>query len=183
MPWSTKKLGEVLKMKTKPFQNRITEKLREYFLEVEKEWSVTRGATDILSTNKKRYAPRLDVAVGPFSVSVGNKENKIKNTFDHKAPRNLRRFIESSMLQENSNPRCMLAIEVVFSGSSKHILGDITNASMMGLYGFVVASSSTFKKVNRIFEYVKIIKQVGKAPSELFSNVCVVSDEEFLKLL
>lgn len=150
---------------------------------VEKEWSVTKNATDAFFTQVDVYAPRLDVAVGPFNIEEGNKANEIKNAFVHNAPQRLKDLVRSAELRENGNPRCTLAIEVVYSGSSKHILGDITNASMMGLYGFVVASSSTFDKLKRIFEYSKVIKRVGKAPEDLFSNVCVISDEKFLKLL
>jgi len=163
------------------FQNVITEKLGKYFPEVEKEWDVTKNATDLFSTDV--YGPRLDVAVGPFNTEEGNKIDEIRNAFFQKVPQELKNIIESRNLRENRNPRCMLAIEVVYSGSSKHILGDITNASMMGLYGFVVANSSTFDKLKRIFEYSKVIKHVGKAPVDLFSNVCVISDKEFLKLL
>jgi len=170
-------------MNAKSFQNIIIERLRRHSLEVEKEWGITRNANDIFSTGKRRYAPRLDVAVGPFNVRVENKKNKIRSTFNRNVPQKLKHRIESNVLRENINPRCMLAIEVVFSGSSKHILGDITNASMMGLYGIVVANNSMVNKVKRIFEYVKVVKQVGKAPSGLFSNVCLISDEEFLKLI
>lgn len=163
------------------FQNKITEKLQQYFSEVKTEWSVTKNATDVFSVPV--YGPRVDVAVGPFNIEKGNKIDEIKTVFKNKAPQKLKNYIESNNLSENANPRCVLAIEVVFSGSSKHILGDITNASMMGLYGFVVASNSKFNKLKRIFEYSKVIKQVGKAPKGLFSNVCVISEEMFLELL
>ena len=87
-------------------------------------------------------------------------------------------------LSTNANPRCSLAIEVVFSGSSKHILGDITNASMMGLYGLVVVKDEEriLEKAKRIFEYVKRIIEVGKAPANLFQNTRILSASEFLHL-
>ena len=163
------------------FQNKITEKLRQYFLEVEKEWDVTKNATDLFSTDV--YGPRLDVAVGPFNTKKGNKIDEIRNVFSQKASHGLKNTIRTRRLGENWNPRCTLAIEIVYSGSSKHILGDITNASMMGLYGFVIANNSNFDRLKRIFEYTKVIKHVGKAPEDLFSNVCVISDKDFLELL
>lgn len=168
------------------FQNTIVEKLRQHFTEVEKEWRITKGATDPLSVNADVYAPRLDVAVGPFNVREEDKVemvDTIKTVFSQKAPQELKNIITSRRLKQNQNPRCTIAIEVVYSGSSKHILGDITNASVMGLYGFVVASNSTFEKLKRIFEYSKVIKQVGKVPEDMFSNVCVISGDNFLRLL
>jgi len=168
------------------FQNIVVEKLRDHFSEVEKEWRITKDSTDLLAVNADVYAPRLDVAVGPFNVREEDKVemvDTIKATFTEEAPQELKNIVESESLRQNRNPRCTIAIEIVYSGSSKHILGDITNASVMGLYGFVVASSSTFDKLKRIFEYSKVIKQVGKVPEDLFSNVCVISDEKFLRLL
>lgn len=165
------------------FQNKVTEKLLEHFQQVKKEWRITQNATDAFSSNVDVYAPRIDVAVGPFNVSEGNEKNRIVQTFVDKAPQRMKSIIESGHLRENENPRCMLAIEVVYSGSTKHVLGDITNASMMGLYGFVVANSDMIDKVKRIFEYTKTIKHVGKAPIDLFSNVMVISTDEFLELL
>lgn len=169
-----------------PIQTRIAEKLSEHFSEVEKEWRITKNATDSFSINIDVYAPRLDVAVGPFNTDEPHKEEnveKIQKTFSQKATKELKNIVELKRLEQNQNPRCMLAIEVAFSGSEKHFLGDITNASMMGLYGFVVANNSTLDKLERIFRYAKVAKQVGKMPVNLFSNVCIISDEKFLQLL
>jgi len=70
----------------------------------------------------------------------------------------------------------MLAIEVVCSGSSKHILGDITNASMMGLYGIVVTNDDQHicEKVERIQHYAQRVKALQKAPTGWFDNVLIV---------
>jgi hypothetical protein len=171
---------------TSSVQDRIIEKLRGYQLVVEKEWRITKNATDSFSPNVYTYAPRLDIAVGPFNVEESNKVEKadaIKSAFSKNAPQQLRDFIKYQNLKQNKNPRCMLAIEVAFSGSEKHFLGDITNASMMGLYGFVVANNSTLDNLKRIYQYAKIAKNIGKAPVDLFSNVCVILDEKFLCLL
>ena len=123
---------------------------------------------------------RVDVAVGPFSVVPG-KNHEIEQVFCKKAPGKLKRVTEG--LGKNRNPRCSLAIEVVFSGSSKHILGDITNASMMGLYGFVVTSEDMLKMAQRVYEYIKTVKELEKAGDDLFNNVCILSAQEFLSLL
>lgn len=163
-------------------QNEIVEKLSGY-LNAEKEWPIKKNATDKFSNQKHVYLPRLDVAVGPFSTVEGNTHDEIMKIFKQMAPERLQKYIKENKLKENSNPRCMLAIEVAHSGSSKHMLGDITNASMMGLYGFVIGSISTIDKLNRIFNYSKILKDLGKMEKNLFTNVCIISKEKFMELL
>lgn len=164
-------------------QNKIMVRLGEYFPEVVKEWDISKNATDAFSRNLGIYAPRPDVSVGPFNIERGNKINEIRKIFNDLAPSKLKQHVRMLGLHENENPRCTLAIEVVYSGSSKHMLGDITNASMMGLYGFVIASNSTFNTLERILKYVNAVKHVHKAPDSILSNVCVIKDADFLRLL
>ena len=165
----------------KEFQDQLASNLKNHFSKVEKEWSISKDATDDFSRSIKRYAPRLDIAVGPFSIETGNIRNPIERTFHKEVPSKLRQILEQ--LGRNPNPRCALAIEIVFSGSSKHILGDITNASMMGLYGIVIADQGIEPKIRRIFEYVKTIRKLDKAPSELFTNVIILPSKKILELL
>ena len=54
---------------------------------------------------------------------------------------------------------------------------------MMGLYGVVVFNAAMEAKVKRVLEYVSAIKEVGKAPADLFSNMLAISTVEFLKLI
>ena len=168
-------------MKAKSFQEKLKQTLEGYFSEVEKEWTVSKNATDTFSANSKRYSPRLDIAVGPFNVTQGNRKDEIERKFSNEIPRKLKTLLNG--LSQNPNPRCGLAIEISFSGSSKHILGDITTASMMGLYGLVITNNKTSEKANRIFEYVKTLKGVGKMPGELFENVRVVKYSKLSRLL
>ncbi len=162
-------------------QNEIVEKLS--YLNAEKEWPIKKNATDRFSNQKQVYLPRLDVAVGPFSIVEGNTHDAIMKIFKQIAPKKLQEYVKENKLKENPNPRCMLAIEIAYSGSSKHMLGDMTNASMMGLYGFVIGSRSTIDKLNRIFHYSKILKDLGKMEKNLFTNVCIISKEKFMELL
>jgi hypothetical protein len=170
---------------TQVYQNLIRDALKKYFGdEVKKEWSINTAATDAFK-HKTVYAPRIDIAVGPFNTKIESFPEmhqeislfSIVNPFIHK----LLKIHKDVKL--NQNPRCLLAIEVSFSGSSKHILGDFTNASMMGLIGIVIAGRRNYSKVSRIKNYLKIIKNVGKAPSDLFANLIVYNLEDFLKLL
>ncbi len=168
---------------TELFQNKILTMLGDHFDEVTDEWPVSLEATDDLSPDSDRYTPRIDVAVGPFNVGIENIKNKIESTFLRDTPEKLKNFIESNTSGKNQNPRCTLAIEIEFSGSEKVLLGDITNASMMGLYGFVIANDSTMESLRRVFRYTKVVKDLEKAPQDLFSNICIISDSEFVELL
>jgi hypothetical protein len=76
-----------------------------------------------------------------------------------------------------------VAIEVEHRTSSKHILGGINNASMLGLLGVVVGSSSHIAKVRRIHEYACKLKQVEKAHDDMFGNVACFEETEFLDFL
>ena len=101
---------------------------------VKLEWSVRKGAADVFK-DKASYAPRLDMAVGPFNLTIQNREkdaNAIWN-FRHSLIESLEAEVSKQNnggVYANRNPRCLLAIEVEHSTSSKHILGAITNASM-----------------------------------------------------
>ena len=76
----------------------------------------------------------------------------------------------------------MLAIEVCYSGSSKHIMGDMLNAGALGLYGLVVGDEALMPKIRRIGRYLEVLGQLGKVPW-LFRNVVASSTAEFDSLL
>jgi len=168
-------------MKAKEAQAKFFGELKKYFKEVEKEWSISRNATDALNRNSNRYTPRIDLAIGPFNVvqTPGGIDRDILNTFNN-APKAIQQIFQG--LSKNPNPRCTLAIEISFSGSSKHILGDIANASIIGLFGLVITNDKTDKKARRINEYINKIKMLGKAPEGLFANVKIVKTDEFLNI-
>ncbi len=168
---------------TKVYQEIIYQCLNRHFPgEVRKEWSVSAGATDAFR-HRSIYAPRLDLAVGPFNTKIENlpeTHSKI-SIYGFVHPFVQRLIAKEQNLQTNKNPRCRLAIEMSFSGSSKHILGDCTNASMMGLIGIVIAGRKTYHKVSRILNYARLIREVGKAPADLFNNLVVFSLDDFLR--
>jgi hypothetical protein len=78
----------------------------------------------------------------------------------------------------NPNPRCLLAIEVIFSGTSKHIMGDMLNASSLGLYGLVVGRDTQMPKIRRIGCYLDMLVRLEKQPP-LFHNVVALDTSEF----
>lgn len=159
----------------KAFQSLAQLLLLEHFAEVTVEWKSSRGATDVFTPDVRRYAPRADLAVGPYSISPGRVDMSIESL-----PAKMRPWFES--LASNENPRCLLAIEVVFSGSAKHMLGDLLNASALGLYGLVISHERVLAKVHRNREYASQLATVGKIP-QLFQNVSVVTFSEFVGVM
>jgi hypothetical protein len=155
---------------------------------VRSEFPIGTDATDIFA-GKKRYLPRLDLAVGPFNVSAERDVNSgmIKASSHHPLIVNIIDIAQQQnggVFNANSNPRCLLAIEIEFSGSSKHILGDFTNASMMGFAGLVIGPSEKkfMDKIHRVAEYVRTLRKLEKAPSDLFTNVACIDVDKFFSL-
>jgi hypothetical protein len=155
---------------------------------VRSEWDIRRDAADAF-LDPRSYAPRVDVAVGPFNKTVDSVERDVQNILEAAKHELVQEIIATSYSQNeghfihHKNPRCLLAIEVEFSGSSKHILGDIANASMIGLVGVVVGSRKNIEKIERVGRYVRRLRTVKKAPPDLFANVAFLSTVQFLKLL
>lgn len=174
-------------MNGKQYQGKIFKKLRKIFnhKNVKWEWDVSKDAGDIFRRqNNNSYIPRIDLAIGPFNID----RNVLKNieSINHQSGqyRFIKEFKEKLGSNNlNPNPRCLLAIEICFSGDSKRLLGDLTNASMMGLIGIVVANDIILPKINAIKGYVEKLVRVGKAPKALFSNLIILSVSEFNKLL
>ena len=156
------------------FQTRIKPLLEQHYPQVLLEWPVYKNATDPFQRNISQYYPRTDIAVGPFSIDHGHNTDINLNLVNPALERKLR-----LLHRHNPNPRCLLAIEVVFSGSSKHILGDILNASAIGLYGIVVGTPEMLPKIKRNMEYLKKLAEVGKLSPLPFQNVLIMDTTEF----
>lgn len=165
-------------MKANEFQVRIQELLNRHYSEVVVEWPIHRDAADAMTHLASQYYPRTDVAVGPFSTTAGHNQNLRENLINAKLLTKLR-----ALSHKNPNPQCLLAIEVVFSGSSKHILGDMLNASAIGLYGIVIGSPDMMPKIKRNTEYLKKLAELDKLNPLPFQNVLLLSTNEFEELL
>jgi hypothetical protein len=163
-------------MTASDYQRRAQEPLLRHFDDVRLEWSVVEDARDALTADIHRYAPRVDIAVGPFNTTPGP-DPRIS---DELLPARVQAVFAGC--PSNPNPRCLLAIEVVFSGSSKHILGDMLNAGAHGLYGFVVGAEALMPKIRRIGAYLHVLADLGKLPA-MFRNVVALSTAEFDELL
>jgi hypothetical protein len=151
------------------------EVLREHYDDVRVEWASASGGTDSLAASPDRYAPRVDLVVGPFNTDPGPGSIAASDV----VPK-MRSWFEG--LGQNPNPRCLLAIEVVYSGSAKHVLGDILNSSVLGLYGLVICSEAKEARVRRNLAYLRSLMNVGKLPT-LFQNVKVMNTADFVSAM
>lgn len=157
---------------------------------VKSEWSVRTRATDTFKkSNRSVYAPRLDLAVGPFNSSIENVHQDLDRIIEASQHTLVQKIVReaatqnSSHFQVNRNPRCLLAIEIEWGGSSKHILGDYTNASMMGFIGIIIGFEKSITKIQRVGTYAKELQRLQKAPPDLFANVACFTADEFTNLL
>ncbi len=151
------------------------------------EWDIRKGSTDTFS-DPETYRPRLDIAIGPFN-NTQDREEKISAINAASSHAVLDKIIKIATEQnydvfvKNKNPRCLLAIEIEFSGSGKHILGDFTNASMIGLVGVITGPVNHITKIRRVAEYVRTLRRVEKAPDDLFTNVACLEVDYFIGML
>ena len=135
------------------YQKHIEEKLKKIFVpqDVKREWSIWENSKDAWK-RRSAYAPRLDLALGPFNLTATNKDRDIEIIKDAANNPLILETIQKGQADNqnwryNANPRCLLAVEIEFSGSSKHILGDYTNASMMGYLGIVISSTHNYEMI------------------------------------
>lgn len=170
------------------YSSQILETLVDRFGEenVKREWAVATGSQDDFT--RDFYCPQLDFAVGPFNIE-GEIEtvNKIISN-EYNANRNLinrlrRRGECSGIFRSNKNPRCFLAIEAENTGSMKHHMGSMINASALGKVGILITTSDENQiKLVRIKEYLDFIHRVGKTGYNI-KNVIIIKLEDFLEVL
>lgn len=172
--------------KATEYQKKLIKLLRKYFNPtlIKKEWDISKNATDIFRHRPAIYAPRLDIAVGLFNINRDNSEENKHEIFLNKRKPLIKKLldrIDPRFL--NKNPRCLLAIEVSFSGTSKHFMGDLINASMMGLIGIVITNDKNEKKISKISKYLTALQGVEKLPFNLCGNVLIFHEEDLVSLI
>lgn len=140
----------------------------------------------------RNYSPLIDVTVGPFSevrgVSLWRDYDRLVNfsrnliddlvgqfkinyqdfgegyfrVEERTLPKGYADFVSSSE-GANWNARCFLAIEVEDSGSRKHLLGDMINASISGRIGVLVGyNEDKYQTFMRHLEYLAYTVRAGK---------------------
>ena len=84
----------------------------------------------------------------------------------------------------NKNPRCLIAIEIETSGTRKHMIGDITNASILGKIGLIVPTTfDKYKAFNKIMKYLEFAQTNGKIKNNVFKNIILIKHEDLISLL
>ena len=187
-------------MKTTEFQNSIRPLLQEKLgLEVKKEWTAFTGF-------RNQYSPRVDIAVGPFSIEPWQNQTENYNRLIEQD--NINAFLRSLynlhlenigeeylneinvpdfdlLLRKNQNARCFLAFEIENSNSNskKHIMGSLINASSLGRVGIGIAySASTLRTFIRILNYLGFLKRVEKNTYDT-TNFLIITKEQIQILL
>ena len=170
----------------KIFTARIRDSLRSHYSEVSTEWRSAIGPTI--------YSPRLDIAVGPFSLIDGCSEEHAYNELCERSYEFLHHLIDyhkanaedprsaddifMALLRFNPNSRCFLAIEIENEVSQKHLLGGALNASVLGrvalAVGFNQKSHNAFLRLKRYFSF---LKYVGKNSFDA-DNLLVITPKQ-----
>lgn len=174
---------DISKLSANEYQDLVVKMLKKVFPnnEVKKEWN---SATfdKIKTPRKKVYAPRTDVAIGPFNV-----HNNIKHINDQTSVMKnsllVKRLNERYDIIWNDLSKCFLAIEVSFSGSSKHIMGDFLNATSMGAIGIIVSRGESYKKAERILQYLKKQEENKRIQKRLLRNLMLFNCVDFIQFL
>lgn len=147
---------------------------------VKKEWRSDVDAEDWLRFGDI-YAPRPDIAVGPFNIEVGRNISEIEDVFHQKI--NFFNQLGISNFSFNENPRCLIAIEIENSNKGKHMLGNIINASLLGKVGIIVTlREEFFNEAKNICNYLNGAferKKIGYNPS----NIAIIRYEDLRRFL
>lgn len=186
-------------MTARQFQNIIfpalTEKL--FNCEVRNEWTAFNGFIN-------HYSPRVDIAVGPFSVQPGLNQMQNYNNLVNDIDINifLRQLYEfhiinigeeveneitipdfEELIHKNQNARCFLAIEIENQNSKKHIMGSMINAASLGRIGIGVAyNNNTLRTFIRIMNYLGFLRRVEKNTYDT-TNFLIITKDQLAELL
>jgi hypothetical protein len=186
-------------MTTREYQNIIHPLIHTKLegLEVKNEWTAFTGYSN-------HYSPRVDIAVGPFSIVAGQNQTHIYNQLVKTG--NIELFIRNlylmhieniglevnneitippfeDLIYKNQNARCFLAIEIENENSKKHIMGSLINAASLGRIGIGVAyTEKTMRTFIRIMNYLGFLRRVEKNTYDT-TNFLIVSKDQMQKIL
>lgn len=186
-------------MTTKEYQNiiypLIQTKLEE--LEVKNEWTAFTGY-------RNQYSPRVDIAIGPYSVIAGQNQTQVYNQLveTEKIQLFIRKLYQihienigieannqinippfEDLIYKNQNARCFLAIEIENKNSKKHIMGSLINAASLGRIGIGVAyTEKTMRTFIRIMNYLGFLRRVEKNTYDT-TNFLIVSKNQMQIIL
>ncbi|PCH90817.1 MAG: hypothetical protein COB85_09900, partial [Bacteroidetes bacterium] len=185
---------ESIQMDAKEYQGIISSLLASKLdpLEVKSEWTAFRGLS-------YQYSPRVDIAVGPFSVTPGGNQTReynrilqtpsassfLRSVYDCHIENIGDQWINEIaipeldyLIQKNQNARCFIAFEIENSSSKKHIMGSMINAASLGRVGVGVAfNDSVLRTFVRILNYLGFLKRVEKNTYDS-TNFLIITKEQ-----
>lgn len=171
----------MLRMKASEYAKIVVGLLSKSFpdQEVIEEWDSS--SRDIyIAPHKQMYFPRTDIVVGPFNHTGELDVGIDKTNIMRKHPLSVRLMKEKELVW-NDLSRCYLAIEIVFSGSTKHIMGDLLNVSLTGSLGIVVArKGECYEKARRLLNYIRMRFDSEEMP---LSNIALFEESELTHFL
>jgi hypothetical protein len=155
------------------------------------------------------YAPRVDVAVGPFAIAAGEHREQehshllyqnialfrqltafhlenlnviTQETAQHDREVQINEKMDK-LLQTNQNARCFLAIEIENKVSRKHLMGGAVNGSVLGKIGIAVGFTDKMHRCFlNLYRYFDFCRQVEK-PTFNSANLLIVSKEQLMDAL
>lgn len=144
--------------------------LLQLFDEVDIQWR------PFLRHGHQMYSPAIDIAVGPFATEhrYGLRYAELLEETRPFIERLIAAHNDNVEDQEerasfnaianfNENARCFIGIEIENSGSKKHCIGDLVNASALGRVGILVAwSDRVLRTFLRQRVYLKYLADAGK---------------------
>ena len=186
-------------MNAKEYQQLLNLKLQEKFpqLQVVEEWKAFQGLG-------YQYSPRVDIAVGPFSVVPNQNQTAeynrllripeidifLKRIYDLHIENvgdewmneiNIPEF--DFLTRKNQNARCFLSFEIENTSTKKHIMGSLINASSLGRIGIGIAFNQSVKRTFlRIMNYLAFLKRVEKNTYDT-TNFLIITKEQLQNLL
>ena len=150
------------------------------------------------------YAPRVDIAVGPFAYENGihltAEHNELFNNWhpffimlchihlenleliDNNTPEDRKRAMVmkkmDTIYQTNYNARCFIAIEVENNVSRKHLMGGAINASVLSRIGIAVGyTEEKHRAFLKLYRYFEFLRNVDK-PTFNTSNLLIISKDQ-----
>lgn len=177
------------------YQNLLAPIMTEKFgnLEVVNEWRAFQGMP-------YQYSPRVDIAVGPFSVAPGPNRTEQYNQIIQRPviEQFLHRIYETHianignewmneinipefdhLIRKNQNARCLMAIEIENTSTKKHIMGSMINAASLGRIGIGIAyTDSVLRTFIRMLNYMGFLKRVEKNTYDT-TNFLIVTRQQF----
>jgi hypothetical protein len=176
-------------MREREYQDKVKGELERIYTgeEVVAQWYPFKGEVH----GARMYSPAVDVAVGPFATErryeiryaelLENTRGFVEHLIE-KHNQNVEHEERTSfgaIAYFNENARCLLCIEIEASGTPKHCLGNLVNASALGRIGLLVACSPEFLKVFvRQRVYLRYLADLRKNTFKT-NNALVLTTEQF----